>query len=161
ALKAFNRRYPDIRLINMYGITETTVHVTYHDISAADLDGSASKIGKPIPTTTNYVLDEWLNPVPVRVSGEIYVGGEGLGRGYLNRPELTAERFIPDGISGQAGARLYKSGDLARYDVDGVLEYIGRRDHQVKVRGHRIEMGEIERELSNYAGVRQAIVIAR
>jgi amino acid adenylation domain-containing protein len=161
SLKRFRQAYPDTKLINMYGITETTVHVTYHEVSEVDMESSASKIGAPIPTATTYVLDEGLNPVPVRVIGEIYVGGEGMARGYLNRPELTAKRFIPDGISGQCGARLYKTGDLAMYCADGGLEYVGRRDHQVKVRGYRIELGEIEEALSGYEGVRQAVVVAR
>jgi amino acid adenylation domain-containing protein/FkbM family methyltransferase len=150
------------QLVNMYGITETTVHVTYYPLSAADLSRtSGSVIGAPIPDLELYILDQYLQPVPIGVPGELYVGGAGLARGYLNRPELTAERFIPHPFSQKLGARLYKTGDLARYLPDGAIEYLGRLDHQVKIRGFRIELGEIEAVLSEHPAVQQVVVVAR
>ncbi|MDM0117787.1 amino acid adenylation domain-containing protein [Variovorax sp. J22R133] len=150
------------QLVNMYGITETTVHVTYRPLSAQDAERSGiSPIGQRIPDLTVHVLDAHRQPVPVGVVGELYVGGAGVARGYLNRPELNTERFIPDPFASQAGARLYKTGDLGRYRIDGSLEYLGRNDFQVKIRGFRIELGEIEARLAASAGVREATVIAR
>jgi acyl-coenzyme A synthetase/AMP-(fatty) acid ligase len=150
------------QLINMYGITETTVHVTYRLLTSVDLETSAgSVIGSSIPDLRNYLLDHDLQLVPVGVVGELCVGGDGLTRGYLNRPELTAERFAPDPFSTRPGARLYKSGDLARRLEDGDVEYIGRSDEQVKIRGFRIELGEIEAVLIEHAGVREAVVMVR
>ena len=147
------------RMVNMYGITETTVHVTYRPIRRADaLSGRGSVIGKRIPDLTLYVVDERLEPVPVGVPGELLVGGAGLARGYLNRPELTAERFVQNPFG---PGRLYRSGDLARWLGDGDLEYLGRMDQQVKIRGFRIELGEIERVLAAVPGVRDAVVLAR
>ncbi len=148
------------QLVNMYGITETTVHVTYRRLRAADL-GSASVIGQPIPDLRLYLLDRHLQPVPAEVSGEIFVGGRGVARGYLGRPELTAVRFVPDPWSRQPGARLYRSGDAARRLADGDLEYAGRLDYQVKVRGFRIELGEIEQTLLRHPGVRAAVVMVQ
>ncbi|HEX5714823.1 MAG TPA: amino acid adenylation domain-containing protein, partial [Thermoanaerobaculia bacterium] len=152
-------------LVNMYGITETTVHVTHRPLGWADLEGSASSvIGRAIPDLRLYLLDRHLQPVPVGVAGELAVGGAGLARGYLGRPELTAQRFMPDPFAGggeEPGARLYRSGDLARYRTDGDLEYLGRIDHQVKIRGFRIELGEIEAALARHAGVREVVVLAR
>ena len=151
------------RLVNMYGITETTVHVTFRPVTAADAtgEGSVSAIGEPIPDLQIHVLDSNLEPVPLGVPGEMYVGGAGLTRGYLGRPELTAERFIPDPFSAAPGARLYKTGDLARRTPDGDLETMGRADDQVKIRGFRIEPGEIEAALTAHPAVREAAVIAR
>ncbi|HGM5550335.1 TPA: amino acid adenylation domain-containing protein [Pseudomonas putida] len=150
------------RLVNMYGITETTVHVTYRPLEAADaLLVGRSPIGVGIPDLQLYVLDALREPIPVGVIGELYVGGAGVARGYLNREALTAERFIADPFSGRAEARLYKTGDLARWTADGSLEYLGRNDDQVKIRGFRIELGEIEARLAACAGVREAVVIAR
>ena len=119
----------------MYGITETTVHAMYRRIRRDDLASSRSVIGVPIPDLQIYLLDRYRQPVPVGVTGEIYVGGAGVARGYFNRPELTAERFIADPFSDEPGARLYKSGDLARFLSDGDMEYLGRIDNQVKIRG--------------------------
>ncbi|MFJ5219342.1 amino acid adenylation domain-containing protein [Streptomyces sp. NPDC088354] len=148
------------RLVNMYGITETTVHVTYQPVSAADVEcGGASLIGVPIPDLRVYVLDAYGRPAPVGVTGELYVGGAGVARGYLNRPELTAERFVEDPFV--AGGRLYRSGDLGRWRPDGSLEYLGRSDFQVKIRGFRIELGEIEARLLEHDGIREAVVLAR
>jgi acyl transferase domain-containing protein len=150
------------RLVNMYGITETTVHVTYRPIGREDLERNAgSVIGAPIPDLRLFVLDPQLAPVAVGEIGEIYVAGAGVSRGYLNRPELTAERFFdwqaPDG----GNVRLYKTGDLARSLADGDLEYLGRSDLQVKIRGFRIETGEIEGVLARHDAVRSCAVIAR
>ncbi|HEX3555022.1 MAG TPA: amino acid adenylation domain-containing protein, partial [Thermoanaerobaculia bacterium] len=134
------------RLINMYGITETTVHVTWREVGRADMGRAVSAVGCPIPDLGVYLLDSSLQPVPVGVPGEMHVSGAGLAEGYLGRPELTAERFVPNPF-GEAGSRLYRSGDLARRLPDGDLEYLGRIDHQVKIRGFRIELGEIESAL--------------
>ncbi|HYP30132.1 MAG TPA: amino acid adenylation domain-containing protein [Blastocatellia bacterium] len=150
------------RLVNMYGITETTVHVTYRPITASDAgDGRGSVIGEPIPDLTLYILDESLEPAPLGVAGEIYVGGAGLARGYLNRPDLTAARFIPDPFSGREGERLYRSGDLGRRLSHVDVEYLGRIDQQVKIRGFRIELGEIEAALCSHDSVRESVVLAR
>ncbi|GAB3356723.1 amino acid adenylation domain-containing protein [Lysobacter tyrosinilyticus] len=150
------------RLINMYGITETTVHVTYRPIGLTELNRNAgSVIGEPIPDLRLFVLDANLMPVRTGEEGEIYVAGAGVSRGYLNRPDLTAERFFewrsPDGEN----VRLYKTGDLSRRLDDGDLEYLGRSDHQVKIRGFRIETGEIESVLARHESVRACAVIAR
>ncbi len=147
------------RLVNMYGITETTVHVTYREIGQADTASPGSVIGRALPDLSVHLLGRHGAPVPVGVPGEIHVGGAGLARGYLGRPELTAERFVPDPFSGSNGARLYRSGDLARWRPDGDLEYLGRIDQQVKVRGFRIELGEIEAALAGHPGVREAAVL--
>ena len=149
------------QLVNMYGITETTVHVTYRPLSKADLHGTASVIGRPIPDLQVYVLDEHQQPVPIGVAGEMYVGGAGVARGYLNRLDLTQQRFISHPFSNNPKARLYKTGDLARYLPNGELEYLGRIDQQVKVRGFRIELGEIEAALTQHLAVGETIVIAR
>jgi amino acid adenylation domain-containing protein len=147
------------QLVNMYGITETTVHVTYRPLSERDLT-SGSIIGIPIPDVQVYILNAG-QLVPVGVPGEMFVGGEGLGRGYLNRPELTAERFIPNPFGQTEGERLYRTGDLARYLPDGSIEFLGRIDQQVKIRGFRIELGEIETILGDHPQVVEAIVAAR
>jgi amino acid adenylation domain-containing protein len=150
------------QLINMYGITETTVHVTYRPVTAEDaLTETRSLIGTPIPDLRLYLLDSQLQPVLPGVAGEIYVGGAGVARGYLNRPQLTSERFIADPFAGQPGAVMYKSGDLARLLENGDIEYLGRGDMQVKIRGFRIELGEIEATLVEHRDVQQAVVLAR
>jgi natural product biosynthesis luciferase-like monooxygenase protein/amino acid adenylation domain-containing protein len=143
-------------LLDMYGPTETTVWSTTHSVSRS---GDVA-LGTPIANTRVYVLDAALRPVPVGVPGELLIGGEGVVRGYLRQPELTAERFIPDPF-GPAGSRLYRTGDLVRWRTDGTLEYLGRMDLQVKLRGHRIELGEIESLLRRLPGVREAVVVAR
>ncbi|MBT2510605.1 amino acid adenylation domain-containing protein [Streptomyces sp. ISL-98] len=149
------------QLINMYGITETTVHVTHHRLTPQDLERpSASPVGGPLGDLRIHLLDPYGNVVPVGVAGEMYVGGRGVARGYLNRPELTAERFVPDPY-GPAGARLYRSGDLARRLADGSLEFLGRIDDQVKIRGFRIELGEIEARLAGHPQVRDTVVVVR
>ncbi|AUH50751.1 non-ribosomal peptide synthetase [Chromobacterium sp. ATCC 53434] len=146
-------------LVNMYGITETTVHVTERAIRQADLDARRGNvIGGPIADLSFHLLDRFLQPVPTGVPGEIYVGGPGVARGYWNRPALTASRFVPNPFAAD-GSRLYRSGDLARRRADGEIEYLGRADHQVKLRGFRIELGEIEAALCRQAGVREALVL--
>jgi len=147
------------QLVNMYGITETTVHVTYRALEAADAQlVGVSPIGGPIPDLQLYVLDAHHEPLPVGVVGELYVGGAGVARGYLNRDGLTAERFLSDPAT---GLRMYRTGDLGRRLADGSVEYLGRNDDQVKIRGFRIELGEIQARLVSAQGVRDAVVIAR
>jgi amino acid adenylation domain-containing protein len=142
---------------NGYGPTETTI---YSLLSVVEDEGRIT-IGRPLANTQVYVLDSHMQPVPVGVAGELYIGGDGLARGYLKRPELTAERFIPDPFSSERGARMYRTGDLVRYLRDGAIEYLGRNDFQVKVRGYRIELGEIESVLAQHPAVLQGVVMAR
>ncbi|HEX8150238.1 MAG TPA: amino acid adenylation domain-containing protein [Pyrinomonadaceae bacterium] len=146
------------RLWNMYGPTETTIWSTLRLI---DSPQQRVTIGRPIANTRLYILDAHGRPSPFGVAGELYIGGDGLARGYLNRPALTAERFVPDPFSGEPGARLYRTGDVARYLADGEVEFLGRVDHQVKIRGHRIELGEVESALAAHDGVREVVVVAR
>ncbi|MGH6832626.1 MAG: non-ribosomal peptide synthetase, partial [Methyloceanibacter sp.] len=148
---------PHLQIWNLYGPTETTANAT----AARIVPEGELTIGRPIANTEIYILDPSLNPVPVGAPGELYIGGIGLARGYLNRPDLTAEKFVPNPFSTQPGARLYKSGDLARYLPDGNIEFLGRIDGQVKIRGFRIELGEIETVLSQQPAVREAVVLAR
>jgi amino acid adenylation domain-containing protein len=149
------------RLVNMYGITETTVHVTWRPLTLADARAGGSPIGVPLADLRAYVLDGHLEPVPVGVPGELFVGGAGVARGYLGRPGLTAQRFVPDPYGSEPGGRLYRSGDRVRWSARGELEYLGRTDAQVKVRGFRIEPGEIEAALRAQEEVREAVVLAR
>ncbi len=150
------------RLVNMYGITETTVHVTWREIAPGETAaGAGSPIGVAMPDLQIYVVNSRLEPVPLGVPGEALVGGPGLARGYLHRPDLTAQRFVPHPFSDRPGDRLYRSGDLVRWRPDGSLEAFGRIDHQVKVRGHRIELGEIEAALSRHPAVRGCVVLTR
>jgi amino acid adenylation domain-containing protein/thioester reductase-like protein len=150
------------QLVNMYGITETTVHVTYRPLTQQEIESErGSLIGQAIPDLRTYLLDERRQPVPIGVTGELYVGGAGVARGYLNRPELTAERFIPHPFSSDPNARLYKTGDLGRWRPDGSLEYLGRNDHQVKIRGFRIELAEIEAQIARHPQVKEVVVLAR
>ena len=149
------------RLVNMYGITETTVHVTWRPLALADARAGGSPIGVPLADLRAYVLDRHLEPVPIGVPGELFVGGAGVARGYLGRPGLTAQRFVPDPFGSEPGSRLYRSGDRVRWSARGELEYLGRTDAQVKVRGFRIEPGEIEAALCAQEEVREAVVLAR
>ena len=160
SLKPWFDRHGDKKpqLVNMYGITETTVHVTYRPIAIDDTNGG-SVIGCAIPDLQVYILDRQMQPAPIGVPGEIYVGGAGVARGYLNRPELTNERFIPDIFQAGEKRRLYKTGDLARRLSNGDVEYLGRIDLQVKIRGFRIELGEIESVLAKHVSVRESVVI--
>ncbi|MET9520710.1 amino acid adenylation domain-containing protein, partial [Streptomyces sp. NPDC002994] len=148
-------------LVNMYGITETTVHTTFYRVAEDDLEAAAGNpIGVPLADLRIHLLDAAGELVPIGVPGEIHVGGAGVARGYLGRPALTAERFVPDPF-GPAGARLYRSGDLARRRPDGSLDYLGRMDHQVKIRGYRIELGEIEAILAGHPHIRDTVVVVR
>ncbi len=156
-LKVWHNRYPKTRLINMYGISETTVHVTYKEIEDNEIDINLSCIGRPIPTLSTYVMDKNLKLQPLGVPGELLVGGKGVGRGYLNRPGLTREKFVDHPY--RVGERLYKSGDLVRLMSEGELEYLGRIDQQVKIRGFRIELGEIENQLLDFAPVKEVVVV--
>ncbi|MCY7900089.1 non-ribosomal peptide synthetase [Bacillus inaquosorum] len=158
-LQSCNKKYPDTDLINMYGITETTVHVTFKKLSAADIAKNKSNIGRPLSTLQAYVMDAHMNLQPIGVPGEMYIGGEGVARGYLNRDELTADRFVPNPYL--PGDRLYRTGDLAKRLSNGELEYLGRIDDQVKVRGHRIELGEIQAALLQLPAIKEAAVITR
>jgi acyl-CoA synthetase (AMP-forming)/AMP-acid ligase II len=159
-LEYFQRVMPDCVLFNLYGTSEVW-DVTWYD--PREHSGASLRrvpIGRPISNMQVYVLDPHLQPVPVGVTGELFVGGVGLARGYLNRPELTAEKFIPHPFRDEPGACLYRTGDLVRYLPDGNLEFIGRIDHLVKLRGFRIELGEVEAVLNQHENVRQAAVIA-
>ncbi|HEY7167532.1 MAG TPA: non-ribosomal peptide synthase/polyketide synthase, partial [Candidatus Binatia bacterium] len=151
---------PDTQIINGYGPTESTTFACCYPIPRRlDLRVSSIPIGQSIGNTQIYILDEKLNPVPVGISGEIYIGGDGLARDYLNQPALTAEKFIPDPFSKKTGARLYKTGDRARYLPDGTLEFLGRFDQQVKIRGFRIEPGETGATLDQHPGIRESVVV--
>jgi amino acid adenylation domain-containing protein len=154
----FGDRSP--RLVNMYGITETTVHVTHRRITRADVTGDGSPIGRPLPGWEVSLVDREGRLVPRGCSGEILVGGAGVARGYLNREALTRERFVDDPSDPGAGRRLYRSGDLAREDDDGEFEFLGRIDHQVKIRGYRVELGEVAAVLAEHPAVREAVVLA-
>jgi acyl carrier protein len=153
--------WPQVRLINEYGPTETVVGCCVYDIPPEWVAESSVPIGRPIANTQIYMLDAHRQPVPLGVAGEIYIGGAGVARGYLNRPELTAERFLSDPFSSDPRARMYKTGDMGRWRADGTIEYLGRNDHQVKIRGFRIELGEIETQLARHARLKEAVVLAR
>ncbi len=157
-LKAWMDNHPTVKLINMYGITETTVHVTYKEITSVEVESNVSNIGKPIPTLNAYIMDQNQKLVPIGVEGELYVGGEGVARGYLNRPELTTEKFIPNPY--HSNEILYRSGDVVKMLPDGEMIYLGRVDHQVKIRGYRIELGEIENRLLMHPEISEALVLA-
>lgn len=155
------RRSPPAVLLNAYGPTECTTFATMHHIERIEETERAIPIGRAVANGHLYILDAYMNPVPIGVVGEIYIGGGGVSLGYLNRPALTASRFIPDMFSGSAGGRLYKTGDLGRWRVDGAIEFMGRNDQQVKIRGFRVEPGEIEAQLLRHESVREALVVPR
>lgn len=153
---------PHTRLINSYGLTETTIDSTFYEGHVdGTSDGALVPIGRPIRNTRTYVLDRRGRPVPIGVPGELYIGGRGVARGYRTRADLTAQRFLPDPWAGLPGARMCKTGDLVRWRADGQLEFLGRTDHQVKIRGFRIEPGEVEAVLAEHPAVHQAVVVAR
>nr|MBA2284933.1 amino acid adenylation domain-containing protein [Ktedonobacteraceae bacterium] len=158
--RSFQQRVPQGTLINLYGSTEVAADATFYEVRPDELRSSVP-IGRPIANTQVYLLDEALRPVPIGVAGELHIGGVGLARGYFKRPELTRAKFVPDPFSREPGARLYKTGDWARYLPDGTLEYLGRRDQQVKVRGIRIELGEIEAVLNEHPAINEAVVAVR
>jgi amino acid adenylation domain-containing protein len=149
------------QLLHVYGPTESTTFTSWYPVQDVCEDARTVPIGKPVSNATIYLLDRAMQPVPVGIPGELYIGGDGLARGYLCQPELTAEKFIPDPLSDRPGARMYRSGDLARYLPDGNVEYLGRLDNQVKIRGFRIELGEIEAVLKQHPSVVEAVVVAR
>ncbi|AOM80159.1 non-ribosomal peptide synthetase [Pedobacter steynii] len=155
-LHSWYTRHPSVKLVNMYGITETTVHVTYKEISGSEIEANINSIGKPIPTLSVCLLDKYMNLVPLGIAGEIYVGGEGVARGYLNNKPLSDLRFINSPY--HQARRLYRSGDLARINNSGEIEYIGRADNQVQLRGFRIELGEISYALQLFAGIKEVHV---
>jgi amino acid adenylation domain-containing protein len=159
-VERFHERLPNAKLYNRYGPTEAATAVT-GAVGTAEEGRAVVPIGSPMPNARVYVLDGAGEPVPVGVLGELYIGGAGVGRGYLDRPDLTAERFVADGFGAEPGARLYRTGDLARWLPDGTLDFVGRRDFQVKVRGFRVELGEIETQLAQHPSVRDAVVLAR
>jgi len=161
SLRMWREFAPATRLINEYGPTETVVGCCIYQVQPGDPANGPVPIGRPIANTQLYILNENLELLPPGGMGELYIGGAGVARGYLNRPELTRERFLPDPFYGQADARMYKTGDLARYREDGVIEYMGRVDNQVKVRGYRIELGEIEAVLAGHPAVQSCAVLAR
>ncbi|WP_163871153.1 condensation domain-containing protein, partial [Myxococcus eversor] len=151
---------PSVRLVNLYGPTEVTIDATFAEVSGKE-SGLTLPIGRPVANTHAYVLDSALHPLPIGVPGELFLGGAQLALGYLGRPQLTAERFVPNPFSAQPGARLYRTGDKARWLADGTLQYLGRVDFQVKLRGQRIELGEIEAALLQQPGVRDAVALVR
>jgi len=157
-VRQFYERVKQARLYNLYGPTETTIQCTCGECYA-EQQGPTASIGRPITNTRVHILDSQLNPVPLGALGEIYIGGVGVGRGYLHRPELTAERFVPDPFSRVGGARFYRTGDIGRYLEDGRIDCLGRVDQQVKVRGHRIELGEVEAALREHEEVKEAVVV--
>jgi amino acid adenylation domain-containing protein len=162
-VESLRQTAPGCRIMNHYGPTETTVGVLTCEVENGDAEQSSQTIplGRPLANTRVYLLDAQLSQVAAGVSGELYIGGDNVARGYYNRPEATAERFLPDPFSGQAGARMYKTGDLARLLPDGQIDFLGRNDDQVKIRGYRIELGEIEWTLTQHPSVREAVVVAR
>jgi amino acid adenylation domain-containing protein len=155
------RELPTCQLINGYGPTENTTFTCCHRVTPDDALDPSVPIGRPIANTQAFVLDAGLRPLPVGMVGELYAGGDGLARGYFNRPDITAERFIPNPWSDTPGARLYRTGDLARHRADGSIEFVGRIDSQVKIRGFRVEPGEIETALAAHPAVRQVVVVPR
>ncbi|WP_460415191.1 amino acid adenylation domain-containing protein [Pseudomonas sp. microsymbiont 2] len=161
AFRALLAQAPKLRLVHCYGPTETTTYATTYEITALEQGTEHVPIGRPIGNTTVYVLDHQGRVAPEGVAGELYIGGDGVALGYLNRPQLTAERFLDDPFAAQAGGHLYRTGDLARWRADGLLECLGRSDDQVKIRGFRIELGEIEQQLAHCPGLDEVVVMAQ
>jgi len=148
-------------LSSKYGPTETVVGCCIYELDAKAPGEGAIPIGRPITNTQLYILDNFLQPLPIGVPGELHIGGAGVARGHLNRPDLTAEKFIANPFSEDTDSRLYKTGDLARYLPDGNSKYLGRIDHQVKFHGFRVELGEIEAALTEYPDVQEAVVLVQ
>ncbi|MDF2796585.1 MAG: non-ribosomal peptide synthetase, partial [Pseudomonas orientalis] len=161
AFRSLLAQAPALRLVHCYGPTETTTYATTYEVRALADDVESVPVGRPISNTQIYVLDAQLQPVPLGITGEICIGGDGVAKGYLNRPDLSAEKFVHDPFSEQPHALMYRTGDLGRWSVDGLLECLGRNDDQVKIRGFRIELGEIEARLASCAGIRDVAVLAR
>ncbi|HEX7332123.1 MAG TPA: amino acid adenylation domain-containing protein [Pyrinomonadaceae bacterium] len=159
-VEEFRQRWPNWRLLNLYGSSEVAADVSCSDVSATDAKADTT-IGRPISGTQLYVLDRRQRPVALGVEAELCAGGDCLARGYLRRPELTAEKFVPDPYATRAGARMYRTGDMARHLTGGTIEYRGRVDHQVKIRGYRIELGEVEAQVKSHAAVAEAVVMVR
>jgi len=151
-------RSRESRVWNLYGPTETTI---WSSVQALVVERGAAPIGRPIDNTQIYILDKRMEVAPIGVGGELYIGGDGVGRGYMNRADVTAERFVPSPYGVEVGKRIYRTGDLSRYREDGNIEYLGRIDHQVKIRGYRIELGEIESQLAQHRAVRECVVSAK
>jgi surfactin family lipopeptide synthetase A len=160
-LQRFRRLLPQAHIVNGYGPTETTICGTFYSFQSAIEAEQRTPIGAAVPGYRVYLVDRQLQPVPIGVPGELYIGGAGLARGYRNRPDLTAELFVPNPFDPQGGARLYKTGDLARYRHDGQLEFLGRADQQIKLRGFRIELGEIEAQLATHPDIRECVLLLR
>lgn len=156
-LKDWREKYQNVKLINMYGITETTIHATFKEITEQEIDTNLSNVGRPLPSTTGYIMDEFHNLLPIGVPGELYIGGDGVCQGYLNREELTQTRFIENPY--HHGEIIYRSGDLLKLLENGEMEYLGRVDKQVKIRGFRIELREIEHQLAKIDYIKDAIVL--
>ena len=154
----FRKVMPEAKLINLYGSSEVSADVTCYEVADGRLD-RCIPIGRPIDNASIYILDSHLQPVPIGVPGELYIGGVSLARGYLNQPDLTSERFIPSPFVQEEV--LFKTGDLGRYLPEGNIEYLGRRDHQVKVRGFRIELGDIEFQIKGLEAVSNCVVVLR
>jgi amino acid adenylation domain-containing protein len=153
----FREAFPEATMLNIYGSSEVAADATWHEVSEQDI-GSSVPVGQPISNTQIYLVDKYSQPVPIGIPGEIYIGGDGLARGYLKRPELTAQRFVSNWLVPERSQRLYRTGDLGRWRSDGQIEYLGRTDTQVKLRGIRIELGEIESVLASHADVQEAVV---
>ncbi|MDJ0732574.1 MAG: amino acid adenylation domain-containing protein [Nostocaceae cyanobacterium] len=160
-LIAISDRIPGLQIINGYGPTEATICTTLYSLSSHQEHQNHAPIGKPVNNSQIYLLDQYLQPVPIGIPGEIYIGGVGLAQGYLNRPQLTREKFISNPFTPSISPRLYKTGDVARYLPDGNLEFIGRKDNQIKMRGFRIELGEIESVIKQHPAVQNSVVVAR
>ncbi|HWQ10814.1 MAG TPA: AMP-binding protein, partial [Holophaga sp.] len=159
-LQAFRDLAPDLRILNAYGPTETTYGATAFAFTTTDDPERDAPIGVPFPGYQTYIVDARMRPVPIGVAGELLIGGLGVARGYLDQPELTDRAFVPDPWGPVPGGRLYRTGDRCRYRADGVIEFLGRTDHQVKLRGYRVELGEIEGALGWHPAVRECVVIA-